>query len=55
MYNFDFEVSNKKQDWISEQKIFTLWEKIPLMVHVRVQPVKEVRQADFSQFKGYRT
>ena len=35
LYKFDLELADEAQDWIGEQKIFTVWEKIPLMVHVK--------------------
>jgi hypothetical protein len=33
-YNFDLELCPESNDWIEKQKVFTLWEKAPLMVNV---------------------
>jgi hypothetical protein len=38
MYNFDLELADKEADWMGGQKVFTLWEKPPLMV--RLTPVQ---------------
>jgi hypothetical protein len=35
LYRFDIQLANEAQDWIAEQKIFTIWEKIPLMVYIK--------------------
>ena len=37
IWNFDIELVDKTSDWF-DQKVFTLWEKIPLMV--RLKPVQ---------------
>ncbi|KAL1606170.1 hypothetical protein SLS60_003571 [Paraconiothyrium brasiliense] len=35
LFKYDLVLSNKTQDWIEEQRVFTLWEKPSLMVHLR--------------------
>lgn len=37
IWNFDIELVDKTADWL-DQKVFTLWEKTPLMV--RLKPVQ---------------
>lgn len=34
LYNFDFELCVESQGW-SEQRVFLLWEKRPLMIKLR--------------------
>lgn len=34
LHRYDIKLADEAQDWIAEQKIFTIWEKIPLMVLV---------------------
>lgn len=35
LYNFDMELVDQDLDWVGRQKIFGLWEKIPLMMNVK--------------------
>ncbi|KAF1941734.1 cytochrome P450 monooxygenase-like protein [Clathrospora elynae] len=39
LFKFDLELVDKEKDWFGEQKLFTLWEKGPLMV--RFTPVQQ--------------
>ena len=34
LYNFDLELCPESEEWV-DQKVFTLWEKHPLMVKLR--------------------
>jgi cytochrome P450 len=34
LYNCDLELCDESRDWIERQKVFILWEKLPLMVKV---------------------
>jgi hypothetical protein len=34
LYNFDLGLCPESNDWIGKQPVFTLWEKVPLMVNV---------------------
>lgn len=38
LWNFDMELASDSADWLTKQKIFILWEKGPLNVHLT--PVK---------------
>lgn len=38
LFNFDLELVDKKNDWIRNQKVFTLWEKPALMV--KLHPIQ---------------
>ncbi|KAF2735421.1 cytochrome P450 monooxygenase-like protein [Polyplosphaeria fusca] len=38
LFNFDLELVDKKTDWMANQKVFALWEKPSLMLHLH--PVK---------------
>jgi len=35
LFNFDLELLPKCQNWIAHQKIYSLWEKIPLIVKIK--------------------
>ncbi|KAH7066434.1 cytochrome P450 [Paraphoma chrysanthemicola] len=35
VYNFDLELRPQSQEWLQNQRIFTLWEKMPLLVKVK--------------------
>lgn len=35
IFNFDFELLPESQQW-TDQRVFTLWEKKPLMVKIKV-------------------
>ena len=35
LYRFDFELAPGAEDWIGQQKIYTLWEKPPLPVYLK--------------------
>lgn len=34
LYNFDLELVDTEDNWMDEQKVFTLWEKGALMVKI---------------------
>ena len=34
LWNFDMRIAEESLDWMSKQKIYNLWEKGPLMVHL---------------------
>jgi hypothetical protein len=39
LYDFDLvEVEPSSRDWIDRQKIFFLWEKLPLNIRIRPRP-----------------
>lgn len=38
LYSFDMELADPNFDWVGGQKIFGLWEKIPLMMDVKLAP-----------------
>jgi hypothetical protein len=35
LYNFDLELLPQSANWIDDQKVYILWEKLPLMVKVK--------------------
>jgi hypothetical protein len=35
LFNFDLELLPECRNWIADQKIYSLWEKIPLMVKIK--------------------
>lgn len=35
LWNFDLELADKTKDWIGNQKIYVLWEKVPLEVYLK--------------------
>jgi cytochrome P450 len=35
LFDFDLELQPESQDWIAKQKVYTLWEKAPLMVKLK--------------------
>jgi hypothetical protein len=35
LFNFDLELCPGMEDWIDKQKVYTLWQKTPLMVNVK--------------------
>lgn len=37
IFDFDLELLDPKQNWL-DQKVFTLWEKLPLMV--KLKPIR---------------
>jgi len=37
LWRFDFELEDPKQDWMKDQKVRLVWQKMPLMV--RLKPV----------------
>ncbi|KAF6808212.1 cytochrome p450 [Colletotrichum musicola] len=34
IWNFDLELADQSRDWVARQKVFILWDKGPLMVHL---------------------
>lgn len=36
IWNFDFELLSSSKEWAESQRVFTLWEKKPLMVRIKV-------------------
>jgi cytochrome P450 len=34
LYNFDLELCPESEGWMENQRVFTLWQKTPLMVKV---------------------
>ncbi len=36
LWRFDLELVNDQEDWVSSQRIFSLWEKKPLMVRLHL-------------------
>lgn len=38
IWNFDMELNTKSRTWLERSRVFTLWEKPPLLV--RLTPVK---------------
>lgn len=38
LFSFDLELVDKRQDWMKDQKLYTLWEKPSLMV--KLKPVQ---------------
>lgn len=38
LFNFDLELDDKSKEWMTEQKVFTLWEKPSLFV--KLKPVQ---------------
>lgn len=38
LHRFEIKLATEGEDWIGEQKIYSAWEKIPLMVHLRPVP-----------------
>lgn len=34
LWNFDMNIAEESVDWMSKQRIYNLWEKGPLMVHL---------------------
>ena len=34
IYNFDMVAAEGEEDWISKQKAYAMWEKVPLMVYL---------------------
>ena len=38
LFNFDLELENNDDEWMKDQKIFTVWEKASLMV--KLKPVQ---------------
>lgn len=35
LFEFDLELQPESEDWLARNKVFTLWEKPPLMVSLR--------------------
>jgi cytochrome P450 len=35
LYNFDLELLPESANWIDDQKVYSLWQKTPLMVRVK--------------------
>jgi hypothetical protein len=35
LFEFDMELQTESEDWLARNKVFTLWEKPPLMVSLR--------------------
>jgi cytochrome P450 len=35
LYNFDIELLPESANWIDDQKVYSLWQKTPLMVKVK--------------------
>ena len=35
LFNFDLELLPGCRNWIADQKIYSLWEKIPLMIEIK--------------------
>jgi hypothetical protein len=35
LYNFDLELLPESANWIADQKVYSLWQKTPLMVKVK--------------------
>jgi cytochrome P450 len=36
LWNFDFELLPESKGWAESQRVFTLWEKKPLMVKIQL-------------------
>jgi hypothetical protein len=36
VWNFDFELLPASKNWAESQRVYTLWEKKPLMVKIKV-------------------
>ena len=34
-FNFDLELDDKSKNWAHELKVFSLWEKMPLLVRLK--------------------
>ena len=34
LYNFNLELCDESREWMERQKVYILWEKLPLMVKV---------------------
>lgn len=34
IWNFDLSLSSQSKNWIERQRIFAIWERIPLLVHI---------------------
>lgn len=32
LWSFDFELTDDAEKWLTEQKVYLIWDKIPLMV-----------------------
>lgn len=35
LWNFDLELVDMAEDWVSKQRIYLIWQKVPLMVRCR--------------------
>jgi cytochrome P450 len=35
LYNFDLKLCEESRDWIQRQRVYVLWEKVPLVVKVK--------------------